>query len=147
MQFELNDDQALLRTSTRELLEKEAPLATTRAIMEESAEGYSKTFFRQLGGLGYLELLQGGDADADEQRGQEPGGDQAQAEVADERAHAAGGAEAERDVIAERRDRGQDGHGRSHRRRAPDSGIVLKSPAGLERAGRRCRMKSKTDSL
>lgn len=57
MQFELNEDQALLRSSTREMLEKEAPLADTRAIMEESAEGYSKAFYQQLGELGYPGLL------------------------------------------------------------------------------------------
>jgi alkylation response protein AidB-like acyl-CoA dehydrogenase len=57
MQFELDDDQALLRSSTRELLEKEAPIADTRAVMEESAEGYSKAFFQQLGELGYPGLL------------------------------------------------------------------------------------------
>lgn len=57
MQFELNEDQALLRSSTRELLEKEAPLAEMRAVMEESAEGYSKAFFQQLGELGYPGLL------------------------------------------------------------------------------------------
>ncbi|MEN8181875.1 MAG: acyl-CoA dehydrogenase family protein [Myxococcota bacterium] len=57
MQFELDEDRALLRSSTRELLEKEAALADTRAIMEESPEGYSKAFYAQLGELGYPALL------------------------------------------------------------------------------------------
>ena len=34
MQFALDEDRALLARSTRELLEKEAPLATNRQIME-----------------------------------------------------------------------------------------------------------------
>ena len=57
MQFDLNEDQALLRTSTREFLEKEAPLAETRRVMEESAEGYAKDLYAQLGDLGYAGLL------------------------------------------------------------------------------------------
>jgi hypothetical protein len=36
MQFDLNEDQALLRTSTREFLGKEAPLAETRVVMMEA---------------------------------------------------------------------------------------------------------------
>lgn len=57
MQFELDDDRALLQRSIRELLEKEAPLAETRVLMEESPEGYSKPFFSGLGQLGYFSLL------------------------------------------------------------------------------------------
>ena len=57
MQFDLNEDQALLRTSTREFLENEAPLAETRGLMEESAEGYPKDLYAQLGELGYAGLL------------------------------------------------------------------------------------------
>lgn len=57
MQFELDDDQALLRSSTRELLENEAALADTRAIMEETAEGFGKDMYVQLGELGYLGVL------------------------------------------------------------------------------------------
>ncbi len=57
MQFELDEDRALLRQSTRELLEKEAPLAETRAVMEEVPEGYSKALYAQLGELGYPGLL------------------------------------------------------------------------------------------
>ncbi len=57
MQFELDDDRALLRSSTRELLEAEADLAESRGLMEDSAEGYSKAFHAQLAELGYLGLL------------------------------------------------------------------------------------------
>jgi alkylation response protein AidB-like acyl-CoA dehydrogenase len=57
MQFELDEDRALLKTSTRELLEKEASLAETRAVMEETPEGYSKALYAQLGELGYPALL------------------------------------------------------------------------------------------
>ena len=57
MRFELDEDRALLKTSTRELLEKEAALADTRAIMEETPEGYSKALYAQLGELGYPALL------------------------------------------------------------------------------------------
>ena len=57
MQFALDDDRALLARSTRELLEKEAALATNRQVMESEAAGYSKPLFRQLGGLGYPSLL------------------------------------------------------------------------------------------
>lgn len=57
MKFEFDDDQALLRSSTRELLENEAALADTRAIMEEVPEGYDKNMYAQLGELGYLGVL------------------------------------------------------------------------------------------
>ncbi len=57
MQFELDDDLALLKSSTRELMENEAALADTRAIMEDSAEGFSKSLHAQLGELGYLSML------------------------------------------------------------------------------------------
>jgi alkylation response protein AidB-like acyl-CoA dehydrogenase len=57
MQFELDEDRALLKQSTRELLEKESPLAEARALMESSAEGYSKALLGKLGELGYLGLV------------------------------------------------------------------------------------------
>jgi alkylation response protein AidB-like acyl-CoA dehydrogenase len=57
MQFELDEDRALLRSSTRELLERESSLAETRAVMEDSAEGFNKGLYAQLGELGYLGLL------------------------------------------------------------------------------------------
>jgi alkylation response protein AidB-like acyl-CoA dehydrogenase len=57
VQFELDEDRALLRGSTRELLEREAPLAATRALMEQTPEGFSKALFARLGQLGYPALL------------------------------------------------------------------------------------------
>jgi len=57
MQFELDEDRALLKSSTRELLEKEAPVTATRPIMETSPEGYPRALYRQLAELGYLGLL------------------------------------------------------------------------------------------
>jgi alkylation response protein AidB-like acyl-CoA dehydrogenase len=57
MQFDLDEDRALLQSSTRELLEKESVLADARSVMEESAEGYDKALYAQLGELGYASLL------------------------------------------------------------------------------------------
>ena len=57
MQFELDEDRALLKSSTRELLENESALADARTVMEESPEGYEKALYAQLGELGYGSLL------------------------------------------------------------------------------------------
>ncbi len=57
MQFELDEDRALLARQTRELLEKEADLATNRRVMESEPAGYAKPLFRKLGELGYPSLL------------------------------------------------------------------------------------------
>ncbi len=57
MQFDLDEDRALLKSSTRELLEKESALADARTVIEESAEGYDKALYAQLGELGYGSLL------------------------------------------------------------------------------------------
>ena len=57
MQFELDEDRALLKSSTRELLERESSLADARTVMEESPEGYEKALYAQLGELGYGSLL------------------------------------------------------------------------------------------
>ncbi len=56
MNFDLDEDRALLKSSTRELLEREAPLADTRAWMEDGKEGFSRAFYAQLAELGYLGL-------------------------------------------------------------------------------------------
>lgn len=56
MRFELDEDVALLKHSTRELLEREAPLTQSRLLMEGSEEGYSKALYAQLAELGYLGL-------------------------------------------------------------------------------------------
>ena len=57
MEFELDEDRALLKSQTRELLEKESAVADARAVMEESPEGYEKALYAQLGELGYGSLL------------------------------------------------------------------------------------------
>lgn len=57
MQFELDEERAMLKSSTREFLEKESPLDEARSVMEDSPEGYSKALYAQLGELGYLSLL------------------------------------------------------------------------------------------
>jgi alkylation response protein AidB-like acyl-CoA dehydrogenase len=56
MRFDLDEDVALLKQSTRELLERESPLTGSRALMEDSEEGYSKALYAQLAELGYLGL-------------------------------------------------------------------------------------------
>lgn len=56
MQFELDEDRAMLKESVRELLAKEAPLEQSRSVMEDSAEGYAKALYAQLAELGYLGL-------------------------------------------------------------------------------------------
>ncbi len=61
MQFDLDEDRALLKTSTREFLEKESAVADARAVMEETPEGYSKALYHQLGELGYPGILQSED--------------------------------------------------------------------------------------
>jgi acyl-CoA dehydrogenase len=55
MRFELDEDRALLKSSTRELLERESALADARAVME-GPEGFSEKLYAQLGELGYLGL-------------------------------------------------------------------------------------------
>ena len=56
MQFELDEDQALLKSSTREFLEKESPLEKVRSVSEETPEGFSREVYAQLAELGYLGL-------------------------------------------------------------------------------------------
>ena len=56
MQFELDEDRALLKQQTRELLERESPLEAARAVMEDGLEGYSKSLHATLAELGYLSL-------------------------------------------------------------------------------------------
>jgi alkylation response protein AidB-like acyl-CoA dehydrogenase len=57
MQFELTEDQALLKTSTREMLASESPISESRAVMENEPDGYSKKLYAELGQLGYPGLL------------------------------------------------------------------------------------------
>ena len=56
MQFELNEDSALLKSSTQEFLEKESPLEKVRTVTEETPEGFSREVYAQLTELGYLGL-------------------------------------------------------------------------------------------
>ena len=56
MQYNLDEDRALLKQSTRELLESESPLTDARAIMEDSSEGYDKALYANLAELGYMGL-------------------------------------------------------------------------------------------
>jgi alkylation response protein AidB-like acyl-CoA dehydrogenase len=56
MQFDLDEDRALLKSQARELLEKEASVATSRPVMESAAEGFSRPLYRQLAELGYVGL-------------------------------------------------------------------------------------------
>ena len=57
MRFELDEDQALLKSSTREMLESESPIAESRTVMEDTSEGFSKKLYSQFGDLGYSSLL------------------------------------------------------------------------------------------
>lgn len=56
MKFDLDEDRALLKSSTRELLERESPLSEARGVMETTPEGFSKPLYAQLAELGYLGL-------------------------------------------------------------------------------------------
>ncbi len=56
MQFELNEDNALLKSSTQEFLAKESPLEKVRTVTEETPEGFSREVYAQMAELGYLGL-------------------------------------------------------------------------------------------
>jgi alkylation response protein AidB-like acyl-CoA dehydrogenase len=57
MKFELSDDQALLRSSTRDFLSSEFALEKSRTLMEHSREGYDPAEWRRLAEMGYLGLV------------------------------------------------------------------------------------------
>jgi len=57
MKFDLSDDQALLRSSTRDFLSSEFPLEKSRTVMEHSKEGYDPAEWRRLAEMGYLGLV------------------------------------------------------------------------------------------
>jgi alkylation response protein AidB-like acyl-CoA dehydrogenase len=57
MKFDLSDDQALLRSSTRDFLTSEFPLEKSRSVMEHSKEGYDAAEWRRLAEMGYLGLV------------------------------------------------------------------------------------------
>jgi len=56
MKFELSEDQALLRSSTRDFLTSEFPLEKSRTVMEHAPEGYDPAEWRRLAEMGYLGL-------------------------------------------------------------------------------------------
>ncbi len=56
MKFELSEDQALLRNSTRDFLTSELPLEKTRNVMEHGADGYEASAWRSLADMGYIGL-------------------------------------------------------------------------------------------
>jgi alkylation response protein AidB-like acyl-CoA dehydrogenase len=57
MKFELSEDQALLRSSTRDFLTSELPLERSRPVMEHSKDGYDAAEWRRLADMGYLGLV------------------------------------------------------------------------------------------
>jgi alkylation response protein AidB-like acyl-CoA dehydrogenase len=57
MKFELSDDQALLRSSTRDFLTSELPLEKSRNVMEHSKDGYDSAEWRRLAEMGYVGLV------------------------------------------------------------------------------------------
>ena len=57
MKFELSDDQALLRNSTRDFLTGEFSLEKSRTLMEHAPEGYDPAEWRRLAEMGYLGLI------------------------------------------------------------------------------------------
>jgi alkylation response protein AidB-like acyl-CoA dehydrogenase len=57
MKFELSDDQALLRSSTRDFLASEFSVEKSRSVMEHAKEGYDPKEWRRLAEMGYLGLV------------------------------------------------------------------------------------------
>jgi len=56
MKFELSEDQALLRQSTRDFLTSEYPIEKSRAIIEQNRRGYEPAEWARLAEMGYLGL-------------------------------------------------------------------------------------------
>ncbi len=57
MKFELSEDQALLRQSTRDFLTNEWPLEKARKVMEHDPRGYEPAEWMRLAEMGYLGLI------------------------------------------------------------------------------------------
>jgi alkylation response protein AidB-like acyl-CoA dehydrogenase len=57
MKFELSEDQALLRSSTRDFLASEFPVEKSRTVMEHAKDGYDPAEWRRLAEMGYLGLV------------------------------------------------------------------------------------------
>lgn len=56
MKFDLSDDQALLRQTTRDFLTNEWPIEKARKVMEDEPRGYDPAAWQQLAEMGYLGL-------------------------------------------------------------------------------------------
>ncbi|HUI28313.1 MAG TPA: acyl-CoA dehydrogenase family protein, partial [Candidatus Kryptonia bacterium] len=56
MKFELSDDQALLRQSTRDFLSNEWPMEKSRSLMENDPRGYDADAWQRMAEMGYLGL-------------------------------------------------------------------------------------------
>jgi alkylation response protein AidB-like acyl-CoA dehydrogenase len=57
MKFELSDDQALLRNSTRDFLASEWPIEKVRQVLEREPRGYTAGDWGRLAEMGYLGLI------------------------------------------------------------------------------------------
>ena len=57
MRFELSEDQALLRDSTRDFFASEWPIEKSRRVMEQEPRGYDLDSWKRLADLGYLGLI------------------------------------------------------------------------------------------
>ena len=57
MKFELSEDQALLRQSTRDFLSSEWPAERARKVMEHEPRGYEPADWQRLAEMGYLGLV------------------------------------------------------------------------------------------
>jgi len=56
VKFELSDDQALLRSSTRDFLARACPFEASRRTMEHDSRGYDPALWQGLAEMGYLGL-------------------------------------------------------------------------------------------
>ncbi|UCD09791.1 MAG: acyl-CoA/acyl-ACP dehydrogenase [Dehalococcoidales bacterium] len=56
MNFELDEEQVMLKTSARDFLEKECPKELVREIMEDEEKAYSPELWKKMAGLGWLGL-------------------------------------------------------------------------------------------
>ena len=54
--FSLNEEQEMLKTTARDFLEKECPVSLVRD-MEEDEKGYSPELWRKMAELGWLGLV------------------------------------------------------------------------------------------
>ena len=56
MNFELDEEQVMLKTSARDFLEKECPKELVREIMEDGEKAYSPELWKKMAELGWLGL-------------------------------------------------------------------------------------------